>query len=129
MTLDMNPEIRAQWCAALRSGEYQQAKHALRVLGGDEPGGYCCLGVLTDLYLKAGHSEIIDNYESDDPAALPVSVWDLGGGVLPGVVADWAGLGLLDPVLKFQPLTKASGVNDSGATFAQIADLIDGGAS
>lgn len=43
----MNPEIKQRWIDALRSGEYNQDKHSLKT-----PKGFCCLGVLTDLYLK-----------------------------------------------------------------------------
>lgn len=47
----MNAEVKQKWLDALRSGEYKQAKSALR--NGD---GYCCLGVLCDLHAKAtGH--------------------------------------------------------------------------
>ncbi len=28
MSLDMDPVVRAQWCAALRSGNYQQTTEA-----------------------------------------------------------------------------------------------------
>lgn len=44
----MNPEIKAQWVAALRSGEYKQGKRAL-----NRDGKFCCLGVLCDLHSKA----------------------------------------------------------------------------
>lgn len=37
----MNPELKAKWVAALRSGKFQQGRGQLRK--GDE---YCCLGVL-----------------------------------------------------------------------------------
>jgi hypothetical protein len=40
----MNPEIKAKWIAALRSGEYAQGRYALR--DGDH---FCCLGVLCDV--------------------------------------------------------------------------------
>ena len=41
----MNPEVKAKWVAALRSGEYEQGTEMLR------PGEntYCCLGVLADV--------------------------------------------------------------------------------
>jgi hypothetical protein len=44
----MIAEIKQKWLTALRSGEYQQGKSALRR---DEGGQrlYCCLGVLCDL--------------------------------------------------------------------------------
>ena len=37
----MNKEIKEKWVAALRSGEYEQARKKLYYAG-----GYCCLGVL-----------------------------------------------------------------------------------
>ena len=40
----MNPEIKARWVAALRSGKYKQTKGFLRC---DE--SFCCLGVLCDV--------------------------------------------------------------------------------
>ena len=43
----MKADIKAKWVAALRSGQYEQAEGVLR---NDE--GYCCLGVLCDLYAK-----------------------------------------------------------------------------
>ena len=46
MTTSIMPkEIKDKWIAALRSGEYKQAKHVMfdKVIDG---GGYCCLGVL-----------------------------------------------------------------------------------
>lgn len=48
----MNSEVKALWLAALESGEYKQCKGALK--GKDENGqwGYCCLGVLDDIYAK-----------------------------------------------------------------------------
>jgi hypothetical protein len=127
--LDMNPGIRARWTAALRSGDYKQTTGALRrlpeqvTLSGRE--GYCCLGVLTDLWLKDGGDEMI-------PAKCGcgdhlVSVWDEGTGVLSDPVVQWAGLNYADPVLN--PATdwfRASHLNDDNWTFAQIADVIDG---
>lgn len=40
----MNPELKAKWLEALRSGRYQQGKTCLRA--GD---AFCCLGVLCDV--------------------------------------------------------------------------------
>lgn len=128
MALDMNPEIRAQWCAALRPGDYPQTCEALRRLpsetdGGKFAAGYCCLGVLTDLYLKAGNDEMA----GDDGFGGVTSVWEETDGILPKAVAHWAGLPDTDPELAPYG-RRAVLVNDGGATFAEIADLIDGGA-
>jgi hypothetical protein len=122
MSLDMNPEIRAQWCAALRSGDYQQAKDDLRRYDAEsgDVSGHCCLGVLVDLYLKAGNPP---TWEDDD--GWTDSVWNDGELVNP--VQRWAGVSSADPVLLGRHT--AASLNDHGKPFAEIADLIDGGAS
>ena len=43
----MNQQIKQRWIEALKSGEYQQGYEALRYNN-----KFCCLGVLTDLYIK-----------------------------------------------------------------------------
>ena len=43
----MKLEIKQKWVAALRSGEYEQTEGVLR-----NGNGYCCLGVLCDIYSK-----------------------------------------------------------------------------
>ena len=120
MTLDMNPEIRAQWCAALRSGDYPQGKQQLRA-----PGGYCCLGVLSELAVKA---------EALGPPVYDAEHewWTYNGrnNYLPEAVMEWSGLGDCNPEVWFRgEFTWLAKINDGGATFAEIADLIDGGAS
>jgi hypothetical protein len=42
----MRAELKKQWCQALRSGDYTQAKSTLYDAKED---GYCCLGVLCHL--------------------------------------------------------------------------------
>lgn len=48
----MNPELKAKWIAALRSGKYAQTSSALR-----DSVGYCCVGVLADVVDPAGWDE------------------------------------------------------------------------
>ena len=106
MTMRMNPEVKAKWLAALRSGEYKQGRGRLRSAN-DE---FCCLGVLCDLYAqetgKGWEPHGTDN-------------WTMFGhpGVLPGLVARWAATSE-DPL-------KLSGLNDDGATFTELADKIE----
>lgn len=69
----MDKAIKARWVAALRSGKYPQTEHSLhRVVpmpnalyseNSDDPVGFCCLGVLCDLYVQDGKlaSLIIDS--------------------------------------------------------------------
>jgi hypothetical protein len=44
----MKTEIAEKWINALKSGKYSQCENKLKA----SDGGFCCLGVLTDLYLK-----------------------------------------------------------------------------
>ena len=122
MALDMNPGIRAQWCAALRSGDYQQTTRALR-----RNDSYCCLGVLCDLAVRAG---VIDDatparIASDGEAGR--MQYDGTSHYLPRSVQKWAGLSANDPDVDERRSLVI--VNDAGHSFAEIADLIDGGAS
>lgn len=115
----MNADVKARWLAALRSGEYQQGQDALRLNG-----KFCCLGVLCDLAAKDG-----------------VGKWDLslhfndGDSVADDVptdkVREWAGLDQVNPQLnipdvdgceRFAPIAD---LNDSGLSFAQLADEIE----
>lgn len=43
----LKPEIKTKWINALRSGKYKQTTDCLR-----DDTGYCCLGVLTDIYIS-----------------------------------------------------------------------------
>lgn len=53
----LDPEVKAQWVAALRSGEYQQGKLCLR----NKDNCYCCLGVLANLIDPAAWSQPLEN--------------------------------------------------------------------
>ena len=61
----MNPTLKTQWTAALRSGEYMQGRGHFKT----REGHYCCLGVLCmvlnrpDLMqLNSVHTERFDDY-------------------------------------------------------------------
>lgn len=135
----MKAEVANKWIEALRSGEYQQAEGQLRKCGDNwevdpSDSAYCCLGVLCDLYAQEhSHAE-----------------W--GGGLdrgelflseefhLPREVREWAGmrsdngnLGTETTIVHLtsdgHPVAETSAdnlvdLNDSGASFAEIADVI-----
>jgi hypothetical protein len=124
----MNPEVKAKWLAALRSGEYSQTADKLRDTGS---GGYCCLGVLCDLYAKErmGGKWIVSHLAANDGEDEEPSY----------AVAQWAGLEKANPeiTLPNEWRTQISVMNDGGIaysggngriephTFAQIADVIE----
>lgn len=101
----MNREVKAKWLEALRSGKYAQGYESLR-----QGNKFCCLGVLCEI------------------SGLPY--WGLVG-VLPDPVMSYAGLKKFDPeVGAYSPTGEysalsLSSINDAGATFAEIADLIE----
>jgi len=121
--LDMDPGIRAQWTAALRSGEYRQGQAVLRSINDR----FCCLGVLCDLAEKAG---VIRAHKTPDDWA-----YDGEDAYLPEAVMDWAGITDTSPrvvnvhsTMEEDP-TLTTLNDDDEWDFAQIADAIDGGVS
>lgn len=112
----MKDDIRQQWTAALRSGEYKQGSSALH----DESDGvhsYCCLGVLCDLAVKAGVKVEVEKRDGG------VFYYDKDGSYLPDSVMDWAGLDTGNPQT---PAGSCAHMNDGrGMSFAEIADVID----
>lgn len=78
----MNPVIRTRWADALRSGDYEQTKGSL-----NDGKGYCCLGVLCDLYAQdhgTGWEPCNKHAGNNRVEGTLTSAW------LPREVADWA---------------------------------------
>ena len=101
----VNREVIEQWVTALESGEYPQTRGALRRVrpDGNRPAGFCCLGVLTDLAVKAGVTEVCrenqdgtisyrDSWDENDPGLEPSE--------LPEIVRVWAGLPMANPIVR-----------------------------
>ena len=125
----MNPEIKAKWIEALRSGDYQQGGGRLR--GGNDQ--FCCLGVLCDI---AANSEGVDvrvtQVELDQPCDCemcekgPDYLYNGCDGYLPIEVVNWSGLGYVNPEVTVGGDRRTlSYLNDGGYTFGQIAELIE----
>ncbi len=117
----MNKDIKTQWVAALRSGEYAQTTHILKDASKDTP-EFCCLGVLCDLHSKATGTPWRGNFYLNHNAQLPFEV------------AQWAEFddkeldGYAD--VKKSPVIMVDGVsltdlNDFGKNFKYIADFIE----
>lgn len=112
----MRKELGQRWVAALRSGKFRQGKRALR-----EGDTYCCLGVLCELAVADGairaEREANGAYYYDGSSGLPSSA-----------TASWAGMRTNDgshlEELRIEGESLASR-NDRGATFAEIADIIE----
>lgn len=114
------------WLVALRSGEYQQARGALRT-----PTGYCCLGVACDLYMKQTGDGRWENWTG---ASLSHQIFSASGEghetEPPTAVRNWLGLsGDIGQYTEWQDDGKVDTAltekNDMGATFSEIADIIE----
>jgi len=103
----MNADVKALWVAALRSGDYTQAKRYLR-----PHDGHCCLGVLCEVAVTAG-------------VYVPAEWTEFA--LLPNEVRDWAGCGGLGAIVTIgthrEYLPEHNDIHE--ATFAQIADAIE----
>jgi hypothetical protein len=103
-------EARKLWTAALRSGRYEQGHLYLSI-----DGKFCCLGVACELYLEQ-HRDQMDVY------SVSVRYYDGEYRRLPSSVQSWLGLTGFEGQHNQGSLSK---MNDTGSTFAQIADFID----
>lgn len=113
MTTKMNPEVKAKWTAALRSGDYTQGEGALK----SHEGKYCCLGVLCDLHAKEHQGTWKNDGRSVDGYLGSLFI-------LPDEVQAWAGCEKSNPTV-MQGQKALSTLNDHGKSFAEIADIID----
>lgn len=100
----MNAELKTKWLEALRSGKYKQGRGRLRQ--GDE---FCCLGVLCDI---SGLGEWIGEVETKGYSFKE----DIRYGTLPRHMV---------PELSCKTSNSLTGMNDSGKSFAEIADYIE----
>lgn len=107
----MDAELKKKWVDALRSGEYQQGRHALR-----SGNGYCCLGVLCEVLGMEKYGTAM--YMHDGYGI---------GLTIPSKMA--APLGLMNPCYKDAEMPirdRLMGMNDNELkTFDQIADYIE----
>ena len=126
----MNSKVKEAWVNALRSGKYEQGSERLR--GVD---GFCCLGVLCDIYAQEHNTEweFRGNKETN---LQPMDYWYYEGEseFLPESVMDWAELKTDNPQLRvdvedgednWNYKEGVSNLNDSGYTFTTIANLIE----
>ena len=115
--------IKKKWLKALRSGKFKQTRGLLK----DGQGGYCCLGVLCELYL--------DEHKETTWEDLDISRGETeSGDVLPEEVKEWAELENDNPVVDsgIHKGEEISEFNDGNKdkhirkrTFKQIAGIIE----
>ena len=141
----MKREIADKWVAALRSGEYKQARETLAC---DARTKHCCLGVLCELAIEDGVemdvAEIEAEIEMDEVESTARTYILFAGeaGGLPATVQHWADVksrdawvlkdAIDDSLLDRLPQEYQRGekvslamLNDHGVEFGDIADIID----
>lgn len=124
----VNQEAVRLWLQALRSGEYQQGQSYLR-----RDDKYCCLGVACEVAIAHG---------------IPVKKVEIGRGIISyvyddadgsnqmllRVVAEWLGFDTANQHYWNNPVVwteeghttqSLAALNDSGLSFADIADIIE----
>lgn len=119
----MNPEFKAKWVAALRSGEYKQCKNSLR-----QEDGFCCLGVACDI---SGLGSWTSNMSTTD--YLYAVEDEREESRLTSTIVDYMGVAKSFDRVGYIPFyTDRDGnrvaltiLNDEGCTFDQIADIIE----
>lgn len=102
---------RRLWIEALRSGKYTQARDALQT----RDGAMCCLGVLADI---AGCS-----FEWRDGFDYPWVEDAEGDQHAPSKAREFVGLAHCEG--HFAGQRSLAGLNDSGKSFLEIADIIE----
>jgi len=130
----MDINVKQKWLTALNSGKYEQVKGRLK-----GKVGFCCLGVLCDLYAEE-HPEAYGWAKNGAGSLIGyINFCDINGDfndcVLPPDVKEWAGLSNDDPAIA--PIPSRRGIfseelprdslaraNDSGYTFPEISQII-----
>lgn len=107
----MKAETKAEWVAALRSGNYQQGQGRLR--SGDQ---YCCLGVFCDLF---GGGRWVERKSVDETEYL---YEDCEGNLLPHHLTIKM---CTDHDISFKDMNYLVALNDYKYNFKQIADHIE----
>jgi hypothetical protein len=123
----VNIAIAKKWVEALRSGKYKQIFSRLHTNT-----GFCCLGVLCDIVKDEvrGHWEeyptdaavsgtrkfVVPHAKVEEICPLPITVRNYTGmkSAFGTFIADTAG-----------NIKSLAGLNDQGASFEEIADIIE----
>ena len=121
---------KTQWISALRSGKYKQARGQLKTSK-----GYCCLGVLCDLTAGEwkGNQFIYQGWKNTflvpDNLADELGIAGAGYYFHKDLLYDYLPKKLVNTAVTEAPeridYANLSTLNDAGATFEQIANLLE----
>lgn len=121
----MNKEIKDKWVKALTSGKYKQTTSFLK-----DNVGYCCLGVLCDIYRKETKKGVWVRDEDNNAFAFKVEYYSEYE-LLPKEVKEWANLTSINPTVTLGEneghsfgIPTLADINDNGKSFKDIAEII-----
>lgn len=116
--MELKQPFKEKWLAALRSGTYQQTKGTLK-----NKEGYCCLGVAVCVLVEE-IPELIPSYTTIDTKDDEIVVRESGdiprNKSLTYLLRASMGLSSVD-------MRELMRLNDLGASFEEIASIIEGG--
>lgn len=118
----LKPEVKKLWLAALRSGEFQQTQQMLK-----SQQGYCCLGVLCELYRREVGGEWLPatrDKPDGEHTFRTVGQSLPSHGLPPSEVLHWAGLRLDQLVMYGEPSDDDEGYEPDNRY--ELVDLNDG---
>jgi hypothetical protein len=130
----MNQEIKTQWIAALRSGQYKQGKGMLKQTTAQGDIRHCCLGVLCELYMQANPDQAawqegqLPLTDPRTPGSKPwyfMADWEEQRSLLPWKVSHWAGLGEHNIFVGGVHNRSITALNDTQLNFLEIAKVIE----
>lgn len=128
----LRPEHKAKWLTALRSGDYKQGQNRLRTAQ-DE---YCCLGVLCEILkdeingaweLHGGRYTFVAGAGriGRESSGLPPVLVHLTGVASLGHFNNSTKRAMNASLSWASSRQSLSDLNDTGSTFAEIADVIE----
>jgi len=125
--MGMNPEVKAKWLAALRSGEYTKQEGSLFAKAGDygygvvlEKDCYCALGVLAEEAAKEGVVTVDETATGNDRFG---EIPDYR--LLPEPVADWAEFGNYEDAEAEVAKLNDRGLDSHKSTFEDVANWVE----
>ena len=139
---EMDREIAKGWVARLRSGHYKQRQRSLKTVHPDGETAYCCLGVLTEMYVEQNPDKdwrfaslerqnaydiggpYYEDYQRRNPHANPPYCVGESAYYLSQEVRDWSGVKTENGFIDSATLPLAE-LNDAGNDFNYIADMIE----
>lgn len=130
-SINMTPELQQRWASALRSGNYTQTTGTMKRIHSDNSSSYCCLGVLCEItgytfepkfeYLTtlrvAGERHYHNNPNYPNYPNYPSSDSDVTGFPSDKMLTGWE--------FNKTAADKLASLNDSGATFEEIAKIVE----